>query len=317
MLGNIQNLKPLIIFGAGASHDLIDTKVEPNFHNNEWRPPLANEIFTNNKFFQKVQLRYPRLNGLIATVRIRMSDESDKKSLEEVLDDIQQDPRDPNRFKGELIALEKYLIELFIQVSQVNSEIPGNNYSAFFRCMDQVCKEYYVVNFNYDYLAQKAIEDGSSIKFDDINSYTNQRIKLIHVHGSILWEQRGDKIVVNKYNVKNIDRGRIIAPTTLGKRFACPDDHVDILRSYIPSVNAIIIIGWQGTEIYFNELWDKIQGFPQIRIVGGGNKDSGIKILVNTGLNRFGGTSVYVRFFSRFLTQYTDFSVKPLANDYF
>lgn len=300
-------IRPLVIFGAGASYDLIDDK---DFIDSEYRPPLADDIFKNNKFFKKIQLQYPLINGLIGLTRNRMGDKNSKiKSLEEVLDEIQNDKRDGEVFKEELIVLKRYLTKLFLKISDINN-FPGDNYDTFFRLMNQVCDSYYVVNFNYDTLAQKAIENNLKTRFKDIDSYIDHQIKLIHVHGSVIWNKNNNGSIA-LYGTKN-PSAEIIIPTVSGKKFICPDDHINALTRYLKKVNVIIIIGWKGTEDHFKKLLEKnIPDSSKRIILVGGGEEPNIDILKRSGLDGFyNHDKVYINGFSNLLKTFPDFSMR-------
>jgi len=301
-----EKIKPLVIFGAGASYDLIDDK---DFINSEHRPPLADEIFKNNKFFKEIQLKYPRINGLIGLARNKMKDKGlETKSLEEVLDEIQNDKRDKVVFEEEIMVLKRYLTKLFLEISNTNN-FPGDNYDTFFRLMNQVCDNYYVVNFNYDTLAQKAIENNLGKRFENIDSYIENKIKLIHVHGSVIWN-RNINGSIELYGTRN-QGAEIIIPTIGGKKFMCPDNHIKALRQCLKEVNAIIIIGWKGTEDHFKKLLEEnISDTSKRVILVGGGEESNIDTLRRSGLDKFySHEKVYIKGFSNLLKIFPDFSM--------
>lgn len=328
MLGEFPNAdpniepKPLVIFGAGASYDLVHPDNDPDgeFKDSQTRPPLANNIFDSNHFFQGVLRAFPRISGLIGMVKTRLGG---KKSLEEILDDIQNDPKDDKDFEEEHPHLINYIVRLFYHISNKNRGIPVNNYDTFFRAMRRVCKNYYVVNFNYDLLAQWSIEKLLHINFNNIESYIRHEIKLIQIHGSVSWkhDRKIGWIVDGALKLG----AEIVLPTASGKTFACPKDHTNALTKYLVNeVNVIIIIGWKGVEAHFKDLLDKMERPPlRIIIVGGEKKEDdkddlfsrkkkkATSILKNCGLARFpvrGSQIIFVEGFSNFIKKYHDFS---------
>lgn len=317
MLGGLsilnKEIKPLVIFGAGASYDLVNPKHYEAFEDSDERPPRADDIFkTNNDFFAQIQNQFGRIRGLIGSVRGRMTNSD--KNLEQVLDKIQTD----GLFEEEIPYLKRYLAKLFFQISKHNAQYPGNNYDIFFRYMKEACTSCYVVNFNYDYLAQKAIEDRLGMRFSNIETYLGHPIKLFHVHGSVLWKYHNKHYEVQNYNNASIDftYPAIVNPTESGKDFICPGDHIDALRGYLErEANAIIIIGWKGTEDHFNE---KILSLiPQENIhriiIVGGESEFNDSILSRIKLNKFNQMNLYyVQGFSSLLNYYTDFTMDPL-----
>ncbi|HBF67638.1 MAG TPA: hypothetical protein DDW36_04420 [Candidatus Magasanikbacteria bacterium] len=71
MLGEIQKIKPLIIFGAGASHCLFEDRY---FESNKLRPPLNKDLFdTTNTTVKSILGQYPTKpkNASINTMGIK------------------------------------------------------------------------------------------------------------------------------------------------------------------------------------------------------------------------------------------------------
>ena len=229
------------------------------------------------------------------------------KSLEEVLDDIRNNPTEKDTFKKEIPIFKKYITHLFLEISDQNN-LPGNNYATFFRCLNNICDYYFVVNFNYDLLAQKAIQGVLGVEFDSITSYIKHKIKLIQPHGSVLWKWEGGDITIG--GTKS-DGAEIVIPTTSGKQLVCPSDHIDLLINYLrKEVNVIIIIGWKGTEDHFKEILNIITTPPRRLILVGGSKEPNEKILKNCGLSRFSNIErIYVQGFSNLLKKYPDFDM--------
>lgn len=315
MLGAIYNtdIKPLVIFGAGASYDLIDESEDPSFAKSEYRPPLSDNLFDTRSAFKPILGAYPRLQGLIGAVR---KWQNSGLSLEDALDKMQNEPDDSGLFAAEIAVLHNYLGVLFRDVCWNNRMISGNNYHTFFRALRQVCKEFCVVNFNYDYLAQKALSESLGVDFSSANSYVSEPIKFIHPHGSIMWEYYADKKIKVNSNYQYSNGGStLIMPTISGKAFSCPGDHIEALLNFVKTqANVIIVIGWKGREDHFsNDILKSITGCPRrIIIVGGGDKASGKAILKSSGLNRFAGISrIYISGFSNLLKLYPDFNMEP------
>lgn len=297
----IQDIRPLVILGAGASHDLINPRYDYNyaFKDSESRPPLMDGIFGHNPFFQNIQKEFPKLSGFIGMIRDRCL----KKGLEDVLDDINKDPHEAVIYKNEIDEFKRYITHLFLAISDENKKYPINNYDSFFRRMKSVCKYYFVVNFNYDLLAQLSIAKLLDIQFSDFQSYINHEIKLIHVHGSVLWGPDG------RFGSVKQKGANIVIPSATGKKFVCPEDHLDMLSSYISNeANVVIIVGWKGREDHFrDELLKNICEPKRIVLIGGSDKPD-LSVLANCGLSRFRDVQrIYVQHFSNFLERYPDF----------
>ena len=178
-----------------------------------------------------------------------------------------------------------------------------------------------IVNFNYDWLVQATLENQFHCAFDRFDSYIENKVKLIQLHGSSLWYKQGMKEPEVQQRSTPSPQGDPILtlPTTGGisqKFFACPESHSSKLMSYLPTVNVIIIIGWQGNEPHFNEYLKTIQEVRRIIIVSG-NEEDARATLRNSGLKRFRTQTVFVPGFSCLLEKYPSFDVGPFSEHMF
>jgi len=324
MLGDLPNEKinPLVIFGAGASYDLVSEHDNRNFKEAEWRPPLTNNIFaTNNNFFKKIQTGYGKdIDGLISEVRSRMRS---GMSFEEVLTGIHKDEWEEDKENSEAMSLCWYLKMLFSEISdECIKNVEGTNYSGFFRKLKRFCKddEVFVVNFNYDCLAQYSLSNILACNFNTLDSYIDNSIKLIHIHGSVLWEGNKSGDVEVKNDIKTHSGTPVLAIPTRNKDFVCPSKHIEKLILNLRKVNAVIIIGWSGTDKYFAELLELVG--PQVRkliVVSGENEgvEGARDILQNCGLNRLSCRMVWIPGFSVLNSRFYDFTEPLKATDYF
>jgi len=321
MLGKLlaNEIKPLVIFGAGASFDFFDETIDKSINRFQFRPPLTDNIF-DYRCFNEIQLdnRYNLIRGLFGIIRDRINN---KQSLEDAIESA--------IFNGEvseqeLEILKNYLGHLFLKVSNENQNRTGNNYEKFFKLLNHVCKKFTVVNFNYDFLAEKALWDSRMMPIKDINSYIDSDIKLIQIHGSVTWAENHkdgiSRIVAgNRTNIEGKNLIAIPIAGTTSKHFVCPLKHIEVLGKYMSEVNVIIIIGWKGTENHFNNMIKSVGEVERIIIVGG-EKDEYKKIINNIGFRDkiidSDTTVVYVEGFSKFLKKYTDFSVYPKNEDF-
>lgn len=320
MLGSVPNIiiKPLVIFGAGASYDLISEKENKAFSQAEWRPPLSDNIFdSNNKFINDILISHPEVQGSKGVIIKKMNS---GESLEDVLDEEQIQLG----FEQDSIHLRTYLLRLFLAISRkCNKEVAGNNYQTFFKLLSRISTEFTVINFNYDFLAQKALKDVLHLNFDSIHSYIENPIKLIHIHGSILWDNGGGEMRVRDYEYGSGSPENIVLPVIHGKKFACPPEHITTLQEYIMrEANVIIIIGWKGREEEFKKILSLFQNNPPKRIiVVSGEKNTfadGRGILLNCGFNKYQGIEkIFINGFSNFLNIYHDFMMKPLREHHF
>lgn len=296
-------IKPLIILGAGASFDLVEGNQYNDFNNIDYRPPLMDDIFKENDFYLDIRKKYSNLNGLIAVVRARMKN---GKTFEEVITDIRNSKKEREQFKKEIPELKKYIAELFVNLSYKNKDIVGN-YHALFRNMRTACSDCMVVNFNYDYLAQKAISDVYGINYDNLNDYLSDEIKLVHIHGSVLFSKnrKGEIKLEKELDDVAIENPSITVPTTKSKYFSCPKNHEEALKEYLKIANVVIIIGWKGREDSFAKLLLKLQRVRKIVVAGGDMSE----ILSSSGLDRFVCRKKYEETFSKLIEAYPDFNL--------
>lgn len=320
MLGDIPNteeIKPLIIFGAGASHDLISPNDDAEFAETDWKPPLSNNLFDgNNNFIKGIIANHPSLQPLISVIRKKIHKGI---TLEEALDREQLQ----EEFGNDSIHLSQYLSRLFLLISRNCSEsVVGNNYQAFFKLLDRITKKYLIVNFNYDFLAQKALDDTRIVHFSDFNSYINSRVKLVHVHGSVIWERYGDgRLGIGSYK-NGGGSANISIPIINGKEYACPTEHVNALNNFLMNeANLVIIVGWKGVESHFKKTLQLLVNPPRRIIIIGGEKstyENGEEILKNCGLDRFKNIQkIFINGFSNLFNYYDDFAKPPLRENFF
>ncbi len=310
MLGNLPNFepRPMVIFGAGASYDLKSEKEDRLFANANWKPPLSESLFdTNNVFFKPIISKYRKIQGVIGAIQKSMNQD---KSLEQAIDEEYE-----NCNQEEKDSLEFYIVDLIYEISKkCRIEVPANNYETFFRLLNKVCAEYMVVNFNYDYLAQRAMENSCSIIFENgLNTYIDTPRKLIQIHGSVFWERVGEKLSVGNYDNRNSGFAGIMPPLITGKRFACPDDHIDYLKNFVKEVNVVIIVGWKGLENHFRDnIVSLLPPLKRIIVVGSpdGGREEGKEVLKNSGISRLIPSSGrgFIGGFSNFLKLYPDFT---------
>ena len=313
-------INPLIILGAGASHDLVSTTDYNQFPGEHWQPPLTDDLFNSrNPIVRKVVSKYKAIPGLVGTIRRKL--EKGDKSLEEILDE----EKNPG-------VLNDYLAELMYTIStECSKKIDANNYDIFFKSLHDKFFEFMVINFNYDFLAQKALMGAGVSKYEKMDDYWNNSIKLIHVHGSVAWNTANNgEIQVRNIQNANKSNPRLTIPVgNSGKNFGCPESHVIEMQDFVENkTNALVLIGWKGKERHFKEvILSRLQNNPKRIIVVGSEeslryadltkrknlgKGKALKVLESCGLDRFAETEVFfVAGFSTLLDKFLDFSEIP------
>jgi hypothetical protein len=268
---------PVIILGAGASHDYIDPSQDRDIlHNNQ--PPLTKELFHARKY-DDLLIKYPDVGVLASDLYSRQY-----LKFEEYLTDIKEKraAKDAGR-QRQLVALEFYLQDLFRSLSEKYGYQPTNNYSALIqRIKDQdelgngkAC----VINFNYDYLFEQNIPDINQ----NISSYISGSIKVIKPHGSCEW-----RYVLNIFNINikdsysylidnvwyntmpenqnlqlyttrmNLDGSykkdnvylypAVAIPLSNKQYFICPQEHINSMIESFKNTDRILIVGWRAGD---------------------------------------------------------------------
>lgn len=181
----------LVILGAGASYDsFFWYKNQDTF--NDWRPPLANEIFDTRPEFLNIIEQYPSAKSVFSVY-------STIKDLE----DYFQKKYDQSK-KHNSIEVEKTLINLRYYLQHLFSVVSDNMKNAGYSNLDKLIshindyvietgEDVLIVNFNYDLLVEHSLRNlyyNSSQSEYEINDYLSHKIKLIKPHGSCNWFRR-------------------------------------------------------------------------------------------------------------------------------
>ena len=276
----------MVIFGAGASHDSWSS-ARPNespLDQHALRPPLAKQLFLSIPNFRDLSQRYPPCQVLLPYLE-------STENIEEVLERLREESESEPVRQRQLLAVQYYIRDVIRRCEGAwNGRTHGvSNYRTL---LDQVRKhsEVCFVTFNYDTLMETALE-GIGIKIPDIATYVSMpKYKLFKLHGSTDWERWvpawkttlnvndprpkeqdllysspifDDSSFVSKIgepesNVLKTTRyypfPALAIPTTSKTSFVCPNEHVQVLKEYLPRVTRIMIVGWRATEQNFLEL---------------------------------------------------------------
>jgi hypothetical protein len=297
----------LVIFGAGASYDSVPhfpptLPSSPQHNYQEFRPPLANQLFDNRPSFVRFMQNYAAFKPLVNLLRGDVQ-------VERQLAKFEQEAKTFPTRNGQLTAIRYYLHEMLwdCQTSWFHQHRGITNYSTFvdaigrwrYENSQQVC----FVTFNYDTMLETSLTELWSVKFTDLGSYTiHPHFKLIKLHGSIDWGLEFNDIelcratpsVVIEAAVKSIDvsdryqkvvRPQVIfadqthglpalaIPIEKKSEFVCPPEHLQALAEVLPRVTKIITIGWRATEQHFLTMLKKpltgLQGDVDLMVVSG------------------------------------------------
>lgn len=164
---------------------------------------------------------------------------------------------------------------------------------------------------------------GSSKKDYDMGDYLSHKIKLIKPHGSCNWHRvfsHGtfpiyktpnvpDFLHINNYTQERIDKNlettfycspptnsaisvegiskyafpQIHIPLKEKDDFTMPKEQEDFLNNFLPQVSEMLIVGWKGSELHFNNKLKEFIGKKPIKIqvVNGPDKSNPATILNN------------------------------------
>jgi len=187
----------LFIFGAGASHDAVNSQLTPNEAN--WQPPMANGLLGSDLFERVARIdkedarsSYDTLSGLLQTAR-RLASIPNGKNFEDFLLEVSHSSKKNKISLIQLITLRFYLYSLFKKCS-LKYFRNGGNYANLIQRLINISEdetEIIFSTFNYDSLLEKALIENRIAKEQySIGNYINWRIPLIKFHGSIDWVYR-------------------------------------------------------------------------------------------------------------------------------
>lgn len=182
----------LVIFGAGASYDSIDSKPpgSPNpgwLIDEEFRPPLAEHLFGSRSVFSAAMLNFTRIQPIIPMLR-----NTSGKNVETVLRELQDEAGAYPERHSQLMAVRYYLQNVLWQCGDHWKLLSRGvtNYKALLDGINRWRKPYEavcLVTFNYDTLLEDAMQV-VGLTMDDINDYVRHPIyKVFKLHGSVNW----------------------------------------------------------------------------------------------------------------------------------
>jgi hypothetical protein len=204
----------MVIFGAGASFDSSPTytlgmmppgATSDDNHNAYHRPPLAKELFANRplfieaiEFFLQCKTIVPRLRAPAVLSR--------QRSIETLLQEIEQEAKTYSRGRQELGAVQCYLQRA---ISLCENRWLGitkgiTNYLSLLREIERehagdepVC----LVTFNYDTLLEDALER-LGYKISKMEDYVDRPalFRVFKLHGSTNWGQKVENEIPGNIN---------------------------------------------------------------------------------------------------------------------
>src|SRR5581483_2416130 len=225
LLQDTIQLMLLVILGAGASFDSVPhvppTQIfsahRPEFqttHFENFRPPLANQLFDTRPLFVGVMQDFPHCKEVIPL--LRKSDIIVERELAILREQAKTFPRGLQ----ELIAIQFYIQmairECTKQWENVHRGI--TNYATFLRELErlrlQTGENICLVTFNYDTMLESAMIQVLGFEFPRLQSYIASRnYVVIKLHGSDNWirEIDNERLTHPIQLIKAAERGLIVS----------------------------------------------------------------------------------------------------------
>lgn len=158
-------------------------------------PPLTDQLFDPSRaFFGPTLQRYGPLAALVPEVQRALEH---GQTLEEALDDIQDDSRTWPWRESQLAAMRFYLRDVLRYCSS-DIILACNGATAYAELVALLERWRYqrdesitYVTFNYDTLLEDALDRSRVLRLDRIDSYVSTaRTRLVKLHGSADWAVR-------------------------------------------------------------------------------------------------------------------------------
>jgi UDP-2,3-diacylglucosamine pyrophosphatase LpxH len=268
-------------------------------HPENFRPPLANQLFDTRPSFLQGMERFPECREVIPMLR------KPGVLIERELARIREQTKDFDRAHQELAAILYYLHFAIWECQRDWAKLHCgiNNYVTFVREVqrwrlkknEDVC----FVTFNYDMMLEGAMKQVLGVTFDSFEKYlARDGYTLVKLHGSVNWgfdvrvgNQRpthpgevieqaanlriGDEFDFVTQHPMQLSKGvlgypALSIPVERKDEFSCPKNHVEALIRALPSVTAVICIGWRAMELDFlARLREGLRGNFHLLVVSG------------------------------------------------
>jgi hypothetical protein len=353
----------MVILGAGASFDSAQAyrPVHPSRGGYQsfapssdvggpWRPPLAKDLFLDRHHaLGSIVTHYPKLSHILPYLR----EPSNGRSVEEILESLQEEGKDNPESQRELASVRYYLCELLHKVTEGWLEKTNRvtNYAPllrdilrFKRSSEPVC----LVTFNYDLLLENALVTfGFKLNTPELHLGSHPILKLFKLHGSTNWSrlvngQHGNRLspqhIIEQADTIEVSETFVLANATDVNEmykfedpvfpaiaipvqtkseayFECPRAHLTYLVQMLDRVTKILIIGWQAREAHFlGMLKHKLPLLRQVMVVGANAANAEKTLLYFAGEIAKGMASE-----NCFVGQggFTDFIVSQEGQDFF
>jgi len=277
----------MVVLGAGASADSANFK--PNLVVEQFRPPMGRDLFADRDHLSGYIDGYEDVRSIVH----RFRGAEDSVSLEAGLEDIQRRSANRELLRRQLIALRYYLQRVIVHSTREwSNRIRGvTNYVAMVHELDELWVDarktpVLYVTFNYDTMLDGALGQ-LGVRFGpDLQTYlAHPRHRLFKPHGSVNWfhpvsglnlaQHSYYRQIVEKYDFLTISPDFVVdsehkdiddlaaipalsIPVATKSVFEMPASHVEALRSSIPNVTHLLVIGWRGNEANFRSMLEAL-----------------------------------------------------------
>ncbi len=296
---------PLIILGAGASMDYLraDDHIEHRNNNySKYRAPLMYQLFDDTRFHE-VLSRHPEIDSLVSDAMNAMS--RSNANFEDYLTNARDNLAKNNpTIYSQLLSLIFYLADLFSEISE-KYYYPRNHYKDLLHKIDNYCGgQACFVNFNYDLLLERSLNEHSAGKFNysNLDNYTNSNIKIIKIHGACNWRYNPQTVQSKETTAVNFFSNfskELILGTNKDQIYPFADDITNVnfnpdysegLKSWIVKLPALALplknkpANYVCNESHINILKESIKKADRILVIGWRGTDQYLLSLLKSEL---------------------------------
>ncbi len=174
-----------VILGAGAAHSI--NSLSHVLVNEEYRPPLAQDIFKASSEFRTILRRYPLAEHLTSDIERKLRQNEEGIGLEQILRGYQEEGRANGNIARQFLQTPLYLNHLFGEISTHFTQKP-DEYNILVNAVLPRTTEALFLTLNYDNLLEIPLSRVSGVDFEREEDYLqNGEWKLLKLHGSVNW----------------------------------------------------------------------------------------------------------------------------------
>jgi hypothetical protein len=331
----------LVIVGAGASYDSSPDRPAGLSTPEPYRLPLADQLFDARESFKAMLRDIPRVMQIVPKLLHRLPGESVEDVLQVYASQIPEYPDREMQLAAVRFYIQGIIRHCedrwYRNANQVATNLMGlvDEIERARRGRERPI----LVTFNYDRLIENALENRGRV-FAAIRDYIlPDTTPVIKLHGSVDWARRLERIDTARFGgtawriaqqisdeIHNLPKPGPIervpgeAPSSLidgylaipaiaiplkdKSEFECPEDHMDVLRSAVPKVTTMLMVGWRGAEEHFLRLLQKCGIKPVDGICVGSGTGSAEQTTGNLSRYGFGNSfEAYNGGFTNFLAE--------------